>query len=84
MTLVEMLSLYGYSFVSFIPCSVLCAVPGFWVKGLAMGLGGVLGTTYLLRNLREHTESVGLNWLWVYLFPGLGHALFALYAILYL
>jgi hypothetical protein len=81
----EVLSLYGYSFVYFVPGSFLCLYPSFLLKWVA--LGGAMGCSllFLARNMWEEVKVfVGVR---RYLVFGLtlgSHAVFVTVCSLYL
>jgi hypothetical protein len=49
--LVEMISIYGYSLVPFIPATVLCLVPSVWMEWLVLFVATVLSLLLVLRNV---------------------------------
>jgi len=58
----HVISLYGYSFFSYVPAAVLCITPLETVRWVAISLCFVISTFFLARNLRSYFPVDQLDW----------------------
>jgi hypothetical protein len=56
-SLVEIMSLYGYSFTSYIVTLLLCFIPGTIWSWIFISLSGLLSTSFIVLNLRHMVNS---------------------------
>jgi len=58
----HIISLYGYSFFSYVPAAILCVTPIETVRWVAILLCFVLSAFFLVRNIRSYYPEDHLDW----------------------
>ena len=57
--LVELISLYGYSFAVYLPVTVVCLFPVGWARWLLLAVAGTWSGLLMFKNYRREFEGIG-------------------------